>query len=154
DGSGAVATIKGNTVTGRGAGNGGVAEYGVQVSRGATGDVEFNIISGNSNGNNSGGIYFFQDGGRNSIAARNIVSGNDVGIWLDHSSGSHDKHIEVECNFVTGNTGFAGILDQFSDSVEIEDNTVWNNNTFNGIALASASCVEVEDNDVFNNASD
>src|SRR5262249_33740546 len=129
DGSQASATIKSNTITGRGAGNGGVAEYGVQVSRGATGDVESNNISGNSNGNNSGGIYFFQDGGKNSLAKSNNVSGNDVGIWLDTSSATNNGKIQVVSNTVTGNTGFAGILDQSSNGVVIQSNTVSNNNT-------------------------
>ena len=94
---------------------------------------------GNSNGNNSGGIYFFQDGGVNSVAKSNSVSGNDVGIWLDHSSATGNGKIQVASNSVTGNTGFAGILDQSSNGVLIQSNTVSSNNTFNGIALANAS---------------
>jgi parallel beta-helix repeat protein len=154
DGSQASATIKSNTITGRGSGNNGETEYGVQVSRGAFGDVESNTISGNSNANNSGGIYFFQDGGVNSLAKFNNVSNNDVGIWLDTSSASNNGKIQVVSNTVTGNTGFAGILDQFSNGVVIQSNTVSNNNTFNGIALANASNVQVTSNTVTNNASD
>jgi parallel beta-helix repeat protein len=154
DGGKASATVTGNTITGRGAGNNGETEYGVQVSLGATGDIESNSISGNSNGNNSGGIYFFQDGGVNSVAKRNTVSGNDVGIWLDTSSATSGGKIQVVQNTVTGNTGFAGILDQSSDGVLIQSNTANNNNTSNGIALANASNVQVTGNTVDNNASD
>jgi parallel beta-helix repeat protein len=150
----ASATITSNVITGRGSGNNGEAEYGVQVGRGAIGDVESNTISGNSNGNNSGGIYFYQDGGVNSIAKSNAVSGNDVGIWLDTSSATNQGSIQIVSNSVTGNTGFAGILDQSSNGVSIQSNSVTNNNTFNGIALAFASNVQITSNTVTNNASD
>jgi parallel beta-helix repeat protein len=154
DGSHASATIKTNTITGRGSGNNGEAEYGVQVSRGAFGDVETNTISGNSNGTNSGGIYFFSDGGVNSLAKKNTVESNDVGIWLDSSSATTNGKIQIVQNTVTDNSGFAGILDQSSNGVVIQTNTVNNNNTDNGIALANASNVQVTGNTVDNNASD
>jgi parallel beta-helix repeat protein len=154
DGSKASATITNNTITGRGSGNNGEPEYGVQVSRFAVGDVETNSISGNSNGNNSGGIYFFMDGGVNSLAKKNTVTGNDVGIWMDMSSATSSGKIQVVQNTVTGNTGFAGILDQFSNGVLIQTNTVNNNTGPNGIALANASSVQVTGNTVDNNSSD
>jgi parallel beta-helix repeat protein len=151
DGAGGSATVKNNTVTGRGAANGGIAQYGVQVSRGATSRVEGNTITANANGNNSGGIYFFQDGGTNSVAARNTVSGNDIGIWLDTSSATCGHAIEVVNNDVTGNTGYAGVFVQNTNGVEVENNSVFNNSTFNGIALNGSSSVEVENNSVHNN---
>jgi parallel beta-helix repeat protein len=151
DGAGGSATVKNNTVTGRGAANGAVAQYGVQVSRGATSRVEGNTITANTNGNNSGGIYFFQDGGTNSVAAKNTVSGNDIGIWLDTSSATCAHAIQVMNNDVTGNVGYAGIFVQNSDGVSIKNNSVFNNSTFNGIALNGSSSVEVENNSVHNN---
>jgi parallel beta-helix repeat protein len=151
DGSGGSATVKSNTVTGRGAANGGIAQYGVQVSRGATARVESNTVTNNTNGNNSGGIYFFQDGGTNSVAAKNTVSGNDIGIWLDTSSGTCAGAIQVVNNDVTGNTGYAGIFVQNTNNVEVENNSVFNNTTSNGIALNGSSSVEIENNDVHNN---
>jgi parallel beta-helix repeat protein len=154
DGHNVSATVTSNTITGRGPGNGGETEYGVQVSRGAFGDVESNSVSGNSNGNNSGGIYFFQDVGVNSVAKSNSVSGNDVGIWLDTSGATGGGRIQVASNSVTGNTGFAGILDQSSNGVVIQSNSVSNNSTSNGIALSNASNVRVASNSVTHNASD
>src|SRR5262245_43355695 len=58
------ATITNNTITGRGANNGGVSEYGVQVSYDASARVEHNTISGNdagtgSSGAQSAGVYVF-----------------------------------------------------------------------------------------------
>jgi hypothetical protein len=151
DGSKASATVTSNTITGRGSGNNGEPEYGVQVGRNAFGDVESNSISANSNGNNSGGIYFFSDVGVNSVAKSNNVTGNDVGIWLDSSNAVGNAKIQVVSNNVTGNTGFAGILDQHSNGVVIQSNNVSNNTGPNGIALAFASNVQITSNTVTNN---
>ncbi|HJZ94732.1 MAG TPA: right-handed parallel beta-helix repeat-containing protein [Gemmataceae bacterium] len=156
DGVGGSATVTGNTITGRGAANGGVAQYGVQVSRGATARVEKNAISNNSVGGNpllanSAGIYFFQDGSRDSVAAKNTVSGNDVGILVESSNASGAGTIKVVNNDVTGNTGPAGIAITESDRVKVKNNDVFNNTALNGIFLLTSNTVEVENNDVFGN---
>lgn len=157
DGRWASASVEGNTITGRGAANGGGVQYGVQVSRGATACVSDNTISGNDSdgpaagGSNpdptSAGVYFF-DAGCGNRASGNAVFGNDTGILVDRSAGS----VEIEDNCVYRNNGYAGIAVLLSRNVEVEGNAVFNNTALNGIALDRSRGIEVERNDVFNNA--
>jgi parallel beta-helix repeat protein len=162
DGSSASAGVKDNTITGRGLGNNGLNQYGVQVSRGASASVEGNVISGNDvdgavpGGSDpsptSAGIFFFQVS--RAAASSNDVSGNDDGILVQQSTGANHEAIEVEGNRVSNNNGFAGIQVRDSRALEVEGNTVANNGTFNGIALSGSSDVEVSGNRVFGNAGD
>jgi parallel beta-helix repeat protein len=159
DGGSASAEVKNNTITGGGASAAGVTQYGVQVSRGATARVENNTITGNDagtggSGTQSAGIFFYQDGGRNSVAAKNTVSGNQDGILVQNSDGSRSGAIEIVNNDVHGNTGYAGIDIDHSDNIEVENNSVSGNTGFNGIALTGTHFVEVENNDVSGNSGD
>lgn len=153
DGAGGSAQVKSNTITGRGLANGDV-QYGVQVSRGATARVESNTISGNSFTTEftaSAGIFFYQAGGRASVAAKNNIFGNDDGILVQESNGTCNGAIEIVNNDVHHNTGFAAIHVLLSNNVEVENNDVFCNTTSNGIALGESSGVEVEGNDVRSN---
>jgi parallel beta-helix repeat protein len=161
DGTGGEASIRDNTITGRGTANGAI-EYGVQVSNGATARVKDNTISGNTTtgfvpgGANpstvSAGIFFFQDGGRRSVAADNTVTSNDDGILVQLSSGTSAGTIQIKDNDVHGNFAYAGIFALSSNNIEIEGNDVSGNSTLNGIALNSSTGVQVAFNDVHNNA--
>jgi parallel beta-helix repeat protein len=152
DGNCASADVRHNTITGRGAGNGGVAQYGVQVSRGATGRIESNTISGNTAAGNSAGILFFETGGRKNVAARNTVTGNEVGIWLFNTDGTATGRAEVLNNDVTFN-GFSGILVDGSNDITVKNNCV-RNNTGDGIGVYDSKDTVIFNNKVHNNGLD
>jgi parallel beta-helix repeat protein len=158
DGSGANASIGtggANTITGSTTST--VAQYGVQVSRGASARVQDNTISNNVNSaGNSGGIFFFEVS--SAVAAGNTVSDNSYGVLVQSSTGSNFG-IQVVQNTVT-RSGFAGIDVLSSSSVEVENNSVSGsvitaqNPGGNGIALGFSSNIEVEGNCSFSNSSD
>jgi parallel beta-helix repeat protein len=159
DGGSASAQVKNDTITGRGAANNGATNYGVQVSRGATARVQGNTITGNDdgtggNGTQSAGIFFYQDGGKNSIAALNTVSGNQDGILIQNSNGTCAGAIEIVNNSVSGNDGYAGIDVDASNNIDVENNSVTNNTGFNGIALTNTTNTEIENNCVSGNSGD
>jgi parallel beta-helix repeat protein len=160
DGPGAnasIGTAAGNTITGSTTST--VAQYGVQVSRGASARVQNNTISNNVNtAGNSGGVFFFQVSSANNVAAKNTISNSSYGILVQSSTGSN-YGIQVVQNTVTG-SGFAGIDVLSSSNVEVENNSVSGsvitaqNPGANGIALGLSSNVEVENNVTFGNQSD
>jgi hypothetical protein len=93
DGPGSTASVSGNTVTGDGPfGALGriIAQNGIQVSRGASGDVINNAVSANQysggGGASSGGVLIFGGCGDpltpHVAVNRNILTDNDVGIFL------------------------------------------------------------------------
>jgi parallel beta-helix repeat protein len=156
-GNASIGTGGANTITGSTTST--IAQYGVQVSRGASARVQNNTISNNVNtANNSGGIYFFQVSSANNVAARNTISNSSFGILVQSSTGSN-YGIQVVQNTVTG-SGFAGIDVLSSSNVEVENNSVSGsvitaqNPGANGIALGFSSNVEVENNVTFGNQSD
>ncbi len=160
DGDDASAKVKGNTITGRGLANQGIAQYGVQVSRGATARVESNTISGNDidgaveGGSNpattSAGIFFFE-GGKKSVAAKNNIFGNDDGILVQDSNGNSGGAIQIVNNDIYENNGYAGIAIISSNNVDVKNNDVYNNTSWNGIALDEVFYVDVTGNDITNN---
>ena len=93
DGPGSTASVSGNTVTGAGpsAPMGSIiAQNGIQVSRGASGEVTNNAVSGNQysgpGGASSGGVLVFGGCGgpltTNVAVNHNILADNDVGVFL------------------------------------------------------------------------
>jgi parallel beta-helix repeat protein len=161
DGDGGEAGIQWNSITGRGAGNGGISEYGVQVSNGASARIQYNSISGNTidgyvaGGYNptptSAGIFFFNDGNVNSVAALNYLTGNDDGILVQSSNGTSRHIIQIVDNLIQQNYGYAGIFVLSSNSAVVVGNDVSYNSTFNGIALNYSSNVQVDSNAVYKN---
>jgi parallel beta-helix repeat protein len=161
DGAYSVAGVTGNTITGLGTANGGVSEYGVQVSDGANAFVQGNTISNNTisgfvaGGYNpspvSAGIFFYNDGGASSVAVQNTVTGNDDGILVQQSNGSFWGTVQVVANTVKQNFGYGGIVVEASNAVVVAGNTVTGNSTWNGIALNNSSNVQVDANTVGNN---
>lgn len=157
DGAGGSATVKDNTITGRGAANGGLAQYGVQVSYGAGARVEKNAISGNDTGNFgagivSAGVFLYEVGAKDVVVAKNDVFGNEDGILVQLSDATCSGGIEIVNNDVYGNTGFAAINVIDSTRVSVSNNDVFCNDTSNGIALGASSYTEVEGNSVHGNA--
>lgn len=155
DGAYASASVKGNTITGRGVANGAVAQYGVQVSRGASARVENNTISNNTVDDGftaSAGVFFFQSSGKQNVAAKNTISGNATGILVQESDGTYSSRLQVVNNDVTGNFGFGAIQVTDSDFVEVKNNDVKNNFTSTGISVTFSQNVKVENNDVKNNS--
>ncbi len=161
DGSGGSAAVSGNTIIGRGLGNSGITQYGVQVSNGATAQIRHNTISNNNidgpvdGGSNppslSAGIFFFQVGSTSVIAERNRVFGNDEGIRVEESTGVSSNSITIANNDVTSNDGYAGINIATSDTVLVKNNYVFSNTSFNGIALDRSTNVVVDNNEIANN---
>ena len=93
DGPGSTASVTGNTVTGDGPfGALGtiIAQNGIQVSRGASGEVTNNAVSGNQysgpGGASSGGVLVFGGCGDpfspNVAVNHNTLADNDVGVFL------------------------------------------------------------------------
>jgi len=91
DGPGSSASIRGNTITG----DGRVpytAENGIQISRGAGGDVRENTVSGNAYTGDqiasSGGILLYEGCGDELVQSvqvmKNVLTNNDVGIFLNN----------------------------------------------------------------------
>ncbi|MDY3552154.1 right-handed parallel beta-helix repeat-containing protein [Gemmata sp. JC717] len=156
DGASASATVTGNTIIGRRGLNGGVTQYGVQMSFGAFGSVEDNRISGNDTGNAgqgsvSAGVFLYQVGAKDVLVDANRVFGNEDGILVQSSAGGPSS-IVLSGNKVYANTGFAGITVIDSSDVSVLDNDVYSNDTSNGIALLESSQITVDGNTVYDNA--
>jgi parallel beta-helix repeat protein len=151
DAAGSSADVRGNTITGRGAANGGVAEYGVQVSFGASARVEQNTITANS-APNSGGVLLYQVSGKNVVVAKNTVGNNDVGIWLFQATGTGSGGPQVRNNDVT-NSGSDGILIDSSDNVGVKNNDV-SGGDGDGIAVFDSTAVAVKNNESSDNGGD
>jgi hypothetical protein len=85
-----------------------IAQNGIQVSRGATGDVEHNTVSLNNYAlpmTDSVGILLFQDANSDTIVAHNDSSLNDDGIFLfDTVVGTEISHNSTTHNEMTGVT--------------------------------------------------
>lgn len=150
DGSNANGDIRDNCIVGRGAANGGVAQYGVQVSKGATARVEKNNISDNTAAGNSAGVLLFETTGRKNVVAKNDIDGNEIGIWVYDTDGNCNGRAEVINNDVT-NSGFSGILIDISDNVTIKNNEV-STGSGDGIGVYDSTNIIVHNNEVSNNA--
>jgi hypothetical protein len=112
-GTGAVVTVQNNTVTG----NGQVvyiAQNGIQMSYGATGTISGNTVSGNeytgTNGASSGGIIIvggaFYSGLPYSTGisvTKNVVTNNDVGVWLSNAQTDGSAPVTKTSNKVVNN---------------------------------------------------
>jgi parallel beta-helix repeat protein len=143
--SGSRAEIEDNVIVGVGsnpANPGGAS--GVEISFGATGEIEDNYITGNLNPVNqtSADVLLFQ-AGRGVEVEDNYLSGADVGVWLLDTSWA-----ELEDNVVTGTTQFGIALDTLgggSNNNEVRDNAVFGN-FGDGIDLFGSAANRVSDN--------
>ena len=161
DGADSTATVAGNTITGLGSANGGISEYGIQASYGASAQLLGNTIKGNTiegyvaGGYNpaptSAGIFIFDDGNSCTSVTFNTVTDNDDGILVQSSAGTSCDPLLIGFNTVEQNYAYAGIFVLSSNNVTLLANTVTNNSTWNGIALNGSSQVQVVGNMVGNN---
>ena len=113
-GTGAVVAVQNNTVTGNGPVNY-IAQNGIQMSYGATGTITGNTVSGNeytgANGASSGGIIIvggaFYSGLPYSTGisvTKNVVTNNDVGVWLSNAQADGSAPVTKTNNKVVNNT--------------------------------------------------
>ena len=128
-------TISKNVVTGLSIPNV-VGQNGIQVSRGAIGTVDSNVVSGNIYGStllleSADGIVLYDNSGSVTVT-NNTVSGNDegIGVYTDaaYSGPSNNDpvqvatHVAIKNNRVINNVYLGIHIDPFSSS-----NTIWNN---------------------------
>ncbi|MCI0684041.1 MAG: right-handed parallel beta-helix repeat-containing protein [Gemmataceae bacterium] len=169
DGNASSATIKDNTITGSGA-TATTVQYGVQISRTASGRVEFNDITNNNFGDEfvtSAGVLVFETTAK-TVVARNYVENNQTGIYLftvgngqvlNNDVVGGDYGISVEefsfNNLVKGNdvcnAGVDGIGVYDSSNNQIKSNDVHGSGD-TGIYLQNADANELFCNDLENNA--
>lgn len=113
-GTGAVVTVQNNTVTGNGPVNY-IAQNGIQMSYGATGTISGNMVSNNeytgTNFASSGGIiivggafYFGLPYSTDISVTKNIVTNNDVGVWLSNADALGNPPVTKTNNKVVNNT--------------------------------------------------
>lgn len=124
-----------------------IAKNGVQISGGATGEIEDNTIVGHrytGSGYVSAGISVDDTSGVE--IEGNALSGNDAGAYVSNST-----RVEIEDNRAFANGTGLFVID--STRVEIEGNLVWSN-TDDGIGLVNVSGGEVEGNRVWGNGAD
>src|SRR5262245_24910921 len=118
DGTGSSASITGNTVVGRGAANSILAQNGIQVSFGATGQIVGNRVSQNSTAE-SAGLLIYQTPSNLNVIKNNVLDLNEVGVLLYLSGGTTDHPVMVVGNTVT-HSDFAGIQVDTSDHVTVK----------------------------------
>ncbi|MBX7252164.1 MAG: right-handed parallel beta-helix repeat-containing protein [Candidatus Promineofilum sp.] len=110
DNTGSSATIEGNTVSGDGP-IAYIAENGIQVSRGATAEINDNTITGHSYAPftaTSSGILLYLGGTVNTDG--NTVTQNQIGIDTIDTSGTHKNNVVTATAAGTGSPGFWGIV--------------------------------------------
>ena len=123
NGTGTTVDIKGNTVNGQGSVNY-IAQNGIQIGYGARAQVMGNTVTDNSySGTNNaasggilavGGACYGGDYTTKTEIKKNIVMGNDVGIWLSNLQGdcisapTTQTNIKVDNNSIS-NGGLANI---------------------------------------------
>jgi parallel beta-helix repeat protein len=147
DNVGSDATISDNTITGVGP-TALIAQNGIQISRGATADVEHNELSGNvytPGTDASTGMLLYLSGAV--VIAHNTVSSNDVDIYAISVSGSTIEH-----NDLSGAT-FDGLdLTSGTTNTSVAHNSS-HDNAYDGIFVDSSSTGNTLDhNDLSDNA--
>jgi len=160
NGAGSSATITGNTVTGLGTVDF-IAQNGIQIGFGATGTITGNTVSGNeytgTNFASSGGILvvggpFYGDPFSTGInVTKNVVTNNDVGVWLSNAEADGSppqtptKNVVVNNSIsktdgltnISGDTGTCGYQAGIADE-GTQDNIV--NNHISGSGYSSSDC--------------
>jgi parallel beta-helix repeat protein len=145
DGSGSDAVITGNTVTGDPAAYLSVDQNGVQISNGAAGRIQGNVISGNSYNFNSPitalGVEIYNTT-KYVVVAQNVLNANESGIEAQAS-----QNTEIYNNDIL-NGLFDGIdVDVGSSNIDVENNDVINGYG-DGISLENATCNTIINNEV------
>lgn len=138
DGAGSIARIIGNRINGGGP-DAQIARNGIQVSRGATGQVTANQISGNeytgpAAGTGASGIILFQLSGNVRVEA-NQVRANDYGIVFFGS----ESGVIVRANQSQNNTEYGIAVFAGSSGNTIEVNQVRGNGTLDCLDQSTGS---------------
>ncbi len=129
-GAGSKVEVDHNTITGPGVAGEANAPIGVQISDGATGEVDHDTVSANLGNSNNEGVDILVFQTSDVRVDHNVVSNSDEGILLAaFPGGPRVTNVEVDHN-------------QSS------------NNTFNGIGLVNADHNQVDHNDTFSNGFD
>jgi hypothetical protein len=149
DGSGSTADLRGNTVTGAGRVNT-VAQNGIQMSRGADGQIRDNTVTGNAytgTGNaTSTGIVLFGGCGDALVTGvqvmGNTLVNDDIGIQLDNETDACDltppsamTNIKVVNNTLS-NDAFTNLYPYQAGISDVGNNDKIINNTISGAGYA------------------
>ncbi len=162
DGPGSSASIRGNTVTGDGR-IFYIAQNGIQVSRGAGGDIRNNAVSGNAYTGgapaSSGGILLFGGCGDPLVTGmqvmQNTLTNNDVGIFLNNfddtcsTAAATMTNDKADSNTITndavtnfcilGFSGCGGFVTYQVGIDDIGDNDKVINNNISGIGYVNSA---------------
>ncbi len=110
DNTGSSANITGNTISGEGAISY-IAENGIQISRGATAEIEDNTVSGHAydpETTTSAAMLIWATGTVNTDG--NTVSENQMGIWVLDTSGTHQNNTISATAAGSGVNAFWGMV--------------------------------------------
>lgn len=151
DGANSSASVTSNVITGRDALNGGVAQYGVQVSRSASARVERNTIKDHTAADASFGVYVYDVDGKDVVIAKNNIQNNTTGITVELSNGTCGGNVQLVNNDVFFND--YGIFVSESNGSEVTHNDI-KGSTFGGLTVGDSSHVEVENNRIWDSGYD
>jgi len=155
------ATVSDNTVAGEGPVDY-IAQNGIQLGYGAAGSVTGNIVTGNAytglNSASSGGIlvvggsFFGPDLAytTNLDIERNVLAGNDVGVWLANINGAGQapstntnntvKFNRIVNNAITNITGFSFGCGYQAGIADVGHKDLLVNNDISGMGYANQDC--------------
>jgi parallel beta-helix repeat protein len=153
DNAGSSADVENNLVQGFGP-SATIAQNGIQVSRGATGQVKNNTVSGNVyvgiQNASSTGILLYADPSTPPAGAvdveNNRLSANDTGVYAFQAASSS----EVENNKVVNSTD-DGVTVDTSDGLSVENNQVQGNDQ--GVGVYNTSGASLQNNQAKDNRS-
>ncbi len=120
DGAGSYADIVDNTITGAGP-TSTIAQNGIQISRGATGRILGNTVTGNEytpGGDTSTGILIYQVGD-GVVIAGNIVEDNQTNVYLYYAN-----NVEVTDNTISNSIDFDNLDVYYVDGATISGNYI------------------------------
>jgi parallel beta-helix repeat protein len=138
------AEIEHNTVVGAGPTTL-VAQNGIQVSDGASVEIEHNLSSGNvftPEGTDAAGISVVDNRGGEVRISHNSLFGNEDGILEENSS-----HVKITKNDITGSTLDGIVLNLGSDSIDVSKNHVTGSGR-DGIYASDTTNSRIEKNHV------
>ena len=160
DGPGSTASVNGNTVTGAGSFTAMgkiIAQNGIQVSRGASGDVSNNAVSANQYsgpaGASSGGVLVFGGCGgpltTNVAVNHNTLTDNDVGVFLFNAlpdcvsapaTNTNDRAVNntLSNRAVTNTSGFGPGCGYQAGISDVGNHDTINQNEISGIGYTPA----------------
>lgn len=149
DNAGSSANITDNTITGDGPVTY-IAQNGIQISRGATGTIEGNTVTGNDYTPGtwaSTGILLYQ-AGDGVIVSGNTVEGNQINVYVQETD-----DVQLLNNLISNSTQFDNIDLYFADGVTISGNTI-SNAYYDGIWIGDSANLSITGNTFTGNGLD